>query len=244
MLQQRGSDRAILRIGGVAAVVGSILGMVGNLIHPATPIGDQEGVARVIAGSEIWVPVHLAIVVGIALMLGGLLAIRHSLGGGPAEPFARFGLVAAVAGATIGLVLVILDGVAARQLAQEWAAAPASEQSVALGLVHANETINLALASLFNLVFAAATFILFGLAVVSSRIYPRWLGWVAVAAGALSIVAGTIQAYVGEPTGASRVLTIIGPSVITSWLLVMGFLLLRMARATPVRTAVREAPAA
>jgi hypothetical protein len=82
------------------------------------------------------------------------------------------------------------------------------EKATALGLVHANETINFALASLFNFVFAAATFIRFGLAVALSSLYPRWLGWVAFVAGIASIVAGLIQAYVDEPLGASRVLTI------------------------------------
>jgi hypothetical protein len=66
--------------------------------------------------------------------------------------------------------------VAARQLAQEWASAAPGGKATALGLVHVNETINFALASLFNFVFAAATFILFGLAVVLSGVYPRWLG--------------------------------------------------------------------
>lgn len=223
-------DRSVLRLGGAAAVMGSVVGMVGNLVHPVTPIGDPEGVADVIAGSDGWVPIHLAIVLGIALMAGGLVAIRHAIQDGIGGVFARFGLVAGIIGATIGLVLVVLDGVAARQLAQEWAVAPAGEREVALALVHANETINFALASLFNFVFAAATFILFGLAVAASRRFPRWLGWVAVAAGVLSAAAGTIQASVGEPTEASRILTIIGPSVITAWLLVMGILLLREAR--------------
>jgi hypothetical protein len=89
---------------------------------------------------------------------------------------------------------------------------------------------NLGLASLFNFVFAATTFILFGLAVALSGVYPRWLGWAVFLAGVLSIGAGLIQAYVGEPTGASRILTIVGPTVITLWLLVMGFLLLQKAR--------------
>ena len=234
-------DRGVFRIGGLAAVVGALLGMVGNLIHPVTPIGDPEGVARVIAESQIWVPVHLAIVLGIVLMLGGLVAIRHSIRDGMAGALARFGIVAAIAGAVIGLVLVILDGVAARQLAQEWAAAPAAERQIALGLVHTNETINFALASLFNLVFAAATFILLGLAVALSDVYPKWLGWVAVAAGALSVVAGTVQATVGEPTESSRILTIIGPTVITLWLLLVGMLLLRKARAVSVRAVGVEA---
>ena len=225
-----GYGRWVGKIGGVAAIAGALLGMVGNLVHPATPIDDQAGAARVIAESGIWVPVHLAIVLGIVLMLGGLVAIRDSIRDGLSEALARYGLAAAVAGATIGLVLVILDGVAAHQLAQEWASASDPERHLALGLVHLNETINLALASLFNFVFAAVTFILFGLAVAVSGRYPRWLGWVAVLAGILSIAAGSIQASVGEPTGASRVLTIIGPTVITLWLLSMGIMLLRKVR--------------
>ena len=232
MRMQEASDDArwVFRLGGTSAIIGAILGGVGNLVHPVTPENDPVGVARVIADSDIWVPVHLAIVLGIALMLGGLVAVYHSIRGGLPGALARFGLFAAVAGATIGLVLVILDGVAARQLAQEWANAAPGGKATALGLVHVDETINFALASLFNFVFAAATFILFGLAVALSSVYPRWLGWVVFVAGVTSIGAGLIQAYVGEPTGASRILTIFGPTVITLWLLVIGIFLVRMGR--------------
>jgi Domain of unknown function (DUF4386) len=202
------------------------------------------GAAQVIADSDTWTPVHLAIVLAIFLMLGGLVAIYHSIRGGLPGALARFGLFAAVVGATIGLVLVILDGVAARQHAQEWASAAPGEKATALGLVHLNETLNFALASLFNFAFAAATFILFGLAVALSRIYPRWLGWAAVVAGVASVGAGLIQALVGEPTTASRVLTIFGPTVITLWLLIMGILLLRKVRACQARTVLAEAKGA
>jgi hypothetical protein len=229
--------RWVFRIGGVSAVTGAILGGVGNLVHPVTPEHDPVGVARVIADSDGWVLVHLVIVLGIFLMLGGLVAVSHSIRGGLPGALARFGLFAAVAGVTIGLVLVILDGVAARQLAQEWASAAPPEQATALGLVHVNETINFALASLFNFVFAAATFILFGLAVALSDVYPRPLGWVAIAAGIGSLAAGLVQASVGEPTGASRVLTIIGPTLITGWLLVIGILLVTRVRRGSARPA-------
>ena len=239
---RNGADekRWVYLLGGAAAVVGSVLAGVGNLLHPVTPEGDPEGVASVIADSQIWTPVHLVIVLGIFLMLGGLIAIYHSIRGGLSGALARFGLFAALAGATIGLVLVILDGVAARQLAREWASAAPGDKAIALGLVHVNETLNFALASLFNFVFAAATFILFGLAVAISGVYPRWLGWAVFVAGVASIAAGLVQALVGEPTTASRVLTIFGPTVITLWELVIGILLLRRARAARIQQVERR----
>jgi hypothetical protein len=224
------SDRWVFMIGGIAAIVGSLMGMVGNLIHPATPLDDPEGVARVIAESDAWTLIHLVIVFGIVLMLGGLVALFRSIRGGVAGALARFGLAAGIAGIAIGVVLVILDGVAAKQLADQWAAAPPEEAAIALHIVLANETINFALASSFNIVFAGMTFIPFGLAVALSGVYRPWLGWIVVVAGIASVGAGLIQAFIGEPTMASRVLTIIGPTVITLWLLMIGILLVRQAR--------------
>jgi len=64
----------------------------------------------------------------------------------------------------------------------------------------------------------------------------RWLGWTAVFAGVGSIAAGLVQAFTGEPTVVSLILTIIGPTVISLWLLVTGVLMGRKApllRSTP-----------
>ncbi len=236
-LPRTDSDRWIFMIGGWAAIVGSLMGMVGNLLHPQTPIGDPLGTAQVIAESDSWVPLHLLIVFGISLMLLGLFALYRSITGSLPEALAKFGMLAATVGIAIGLLLVIMDGVGARQLAEEWAQAPPDEQASALQIVTANETVNFSIASLFNFVFAGATFILFGLAIALGHNYPKWFGWVAVAAGILSVGAGTVQAYAGEPTEASRTLTIIGPTVITLWLLVAGTALIRRARATPEQRA-------
>jgi hypothetical protein len=223
-------DRHIFLIGGVAAIIGSLMGLVGNLVHPATPLDDPEGIARTIAESDAWTAIHLVIVFGIILMLGGLVALHHSIRGSPAGAFSRFGLAAGIVGIAIGVVLVILDGVAAKVLADQWAVAPQEERVAALRIVLANETVNFALASSFNIVFAGVTFILFGIAVALSGIYRGFLGWIVAVAGVLSVGAGLVQAIPGEPTTASRVLTIIGPTVITLWLLVIGVSLVRQAR--------------
>jgi hypothetical protein len=227
------SPRLTYLIGGWAAVIGSLMGMLGNLLHPDTPFDDPEGTADVIAGSGGWITLHLVIVVGVFLMLLGLYALYRSITGPVPQALAQFGMLAAVVGVTVGLLLVIMDGVAARQLAEEWAATPPEEQAIAVRLLGANETVNFSVASLFNLIFAGATFIFFGLALVTGRDYHRWFGWIAVAAGLLSIGAGLVQAYAGEPTEATRLLTIIGPTVITFWLLSLGTVLIRRSGRLP-----------
>jgi FtsH-binding integral membrane protein len=222
-------EGSIFRIGSVAGIVGSLLAMVGNLLHPATPSGDPEGVAQTVAQSESWVLVHLVIVVGLILMLGGLVAISRSIEGGLPGALARLGSVAAVAGVTVGVILVIVDGVAAKHLADAWEAAPPDQAAVALGVVLAEEAINFALASLFNILFAGVTFILLGLAVAWSKEYPRWLGWVVVVAGVGSVPVGLVQAYTGESIGFTRIATIIFPTIITLWVVGMSVLILRKA---------------
>jgi hypothetical protein len=225
----RPEEAGIFRIGSVAGIGGALLAMVGNLLHPATPIGDPQGVAQTIARSENWVLIHLVIVVGLILMLGGLVAISRSIEGGVAGALAQLGSVAAVAGVTVGVVLVIVDGVAAKHLAEAWEVAPPEEAATALRVVLAEEAINFALAALFNILFAGVTFILLGLAVASSGEYPRWLGWVVVVAGVGSVPVGLVQAYTGESIGFTRIATIIFPTIITLWVVVMSVLVLREA---------------
>jgi hypothetical protein len=227
----RREEGVIFRIGSVAGILGALLAMVGNLLHPATPSGDPQGVARTIAQSERWVLVHLVIVVGLIIMLGGLVAICRSIEGGVAGALAQLGYVAAVSGVTVGVVLVIVDGVAAKHLADAWEAAP-PEEAAALQVVVAEEAINFALAALFNLLFAGVTFILLGLAVALSGEYPGWLGWVAVVAGVGSVPVGLVQAYTGESIGFTRIATIIFPTIITLWVAGMSVLLWRKATST------------
>lgn len=222
------ADEWTIKLGALMGVIGALLGMAGNLMHPVTPAGDPEGVARVIAGSEAWIAVHLVIVVGLILMLGGLVAIGRSLqieDGVPAA-LARLGEVTAVAGITVGLILVTLDGLAAKHLADAWAHAPAAERTIALRLVTSEETFNFALAALFNILFAGATFILFGVATAKSRAFPGWLGWLVVIPGIGSAIVGLVQAYAGESTDLTRSLTIVFPTVITLWLATMGIVLM------------------
>jgi hypothetical protein len=224
-------NRWVPRMGGLSAIAGAILGMVGNLIHPATSgPGHPEATARVVAQSHIWIPVHLGLLVAFILMLGGLVAIHDSITGGLPGALARFGLAAAIVGATGGVVLVTLDGFAAKHLAESWLSSVPALRADALAAFKAEDSINFALLSPLNLVFAGFTFVLYGLAAALSDVYPRWLGWVAVAGGVGGGVSGVIQAYIGEPSALTTALGIAAPTTITLWLLIMGILLVRASR--------------
>jgi hypothetical protein len=225
------------RIGSVCAVLGALGAAIGNILHPVTPRDDPVGVARVIAESDAWTLIHVVIILGLILMFLGLVAIGDSIDGGGSGALARLGVHAAAVGTTLGLATVILDGVGAKQLADQWAAAPEATKGVALGLVSTNETLNFALAGMFNLSFAGVPFILLGFAVALDSVYPRWLGWLAAFAGLGSVAAGLVQAFTGEPTVASLVLTIIGPTIISLWVLVMGVLMARRTASVASRVA-------
>ena len=224
-------QRWVYRIGGGSAIAGAIIGLVGNLAHPVTAgPDDPEATARVVAESQIWVPLHLALLVAFVLMLGGLVAIHDSIEGGLAAALARFGLASAVVGTTVGVVLITLDGFAAKHLAESWLSAPPDLRASAIGSFRAEDSINFALLSPLNLVFAGFTFILYGLAVAFSDTYPRWLGWTVAAGGAGGSVSGVIQSYIGEPVGITTALGIAAPTVITVWLFSMGILVFRKGR--------------
>jgi Domain of unknown function (DUF4386) len=189
-------DRWAFRVGGGSAMLGAILGLVGNLIHPGTsgPAHPAE-TARVVAHSSIWIPLHVALLVSFIFMLGGLVAIHDSITRGRAAVVARFGLIAAIVGTAGGVVLLSLDGFAAKHLADSWLAAPSTLRASALASFRAEDSINFALLSPLNLVFAGFTFVLFGVAAAQSGVYPRWLGLVAVVGGVGGAVSGVIQAY-------------------------------------------------
>ena len=223
-------SRGVRRAGALAALVGAVASGVGNLVHPVTPRDGEAGVAAAIAGSAHWTTIHLVIAGGILLLFVGLVTIGLSMTG-PAgvEPLVRFGIYAAIIGTTLGLLTVILDGVAAKQLANQWSRAAGADQAIALASVSTNETINFAIAGLFNMTFAGFPFILMGLAMTKSANYRHWFGWIAVVAGCGSVAAGLFQSISGVPTLTSLVLTIIGPTVIVLWMAAAGVMLWRQA---------------
>jgi hypothetical protein len=204
MADRPGDRRWAFRIGGASAVLGALVGLVGNLLHPATSgPADPAATARVVAESQIWIPVHLALVVAFELMLGGLVGIHDSITGGlpvrsrgsdwPRRPLAP-------RSASCSSRSTVRREASRRRMAGRARGGSGGSPR----RIRAVDSINFALISPLNLVFAGITFVLFGLAAALSGVYPRWSGWVVAAAGVAWAVSGVIRRTSENPLGSRK----------------------------------------
>jgi len=224
------TDRVLFKAGSISAIVGAILAFIVNILHPRTSeFGNPEALLQLIARSSIWVPDHIGILLAVLLTLGGLVAIYRSIPAGPGGSWARLAVVAALVSASVSVVLIGTDGIAAKEVAVAWANAPAAEKVAAFYAANVLEQINFGLFSFFIFVYFGVTTILYGLAVATSEVFPVWLGWLAVLDGIGAALVGLVQATRGPSVLVTNVLFPIVSLIATVWVLIMGVLLWRKA---------------
>lgn len=223
-------EQSLSRIGAISAIVGAIFALVVNLLHPrSASLQDPEAFLRMIAQSTIWIGDHVGIVFAVLMITGGLVAIAHSIADERGAGWAHLGEVGALVSAGVLCVLMATDGITIKALATAWANAPAAEKAGMFRVGHALALINFAIFSVWTVVFFGVTIFLYGLAILRSAAYPKWLGWVAVLASIGSALIGLNLAYRGPSTLVANVLFPIFSIIITLWVLAMGILLWRKA---------------
>lgn len=112
-----------------------------------------------------------------------------------------------------------------------WVNAPAAEKAIALGVADALKQVGFSLFSVWIFAFFGVTFILYGLAVALSDVYPKWLGWVALVVGTGGALVGLVQALQGPSVLVTVVLFVVGFILLTLRVSVMGVLMWRRAGA-------------
>jgi hypothetical protein len=124
--------------------------------------------------------VHLASVV---LIVGGLAVVGRTFADGPAREWARVGDVfLAVTGAVASVAVLVSAGL--KELADAWAAAAPSSQEAALAAFDATRRTWVYL-DLGGSVAVGLYLATLAAAVLSSRVYARWIGWAAALAAPL-----------------------------------------------------------
>ncbi|HEY2974666.1 MAG TPA: hypothetical protein VGJ48_19285 [Pyrinomonadaceae bacterium] len=224
-------EKTLLRTGAVCAILGSIISVAagmgfGNLTNEA----GTETVLRTIASrpSWYWPTVHLCFIIGAFLWVWAFNALANSLTSGISWTLGRLGAVTIMVGAAIHIVDSSISGFGLTALAHAWANAHASEQASLLLIA---DTLHFVLNGTWPSVhsyFHGVPFILAGLAVVFSRRYPAWLGWVGVVGGAGSLVGGMLM-FFGVSLGRQR-LFVVFAQIVSLWMVAMGVLMWRRAR--------------
>src|SRR3989454_6940536 len=103
-------ERTLTRIGAAAAVLGAVLGLVVNVLHPrVNDPANTKAFLRQVAESTIWVGDHVGIIFAMLLVTGGLVAVYRSITSGPGAAWARLGFAAALVSAGLGFVTVAVE---------------------------------------------------------------------------------------------------------------------------------------
>ncbi|HJR46460.1 MAG TPA: hypothetical protein VJ927_12740 [Actinomycetota bacterium] len=194
-------DRSVLRIGGAAAMAGAVLGLVANLLHPrASGVDTSREELQLVADSDIWLLDHYLIGWSLALAGVALVCIALSHATEPARSWGRVAFGFAIGSIAIAFAGIAVDGRALKEVADAWAASPDDPALIASG----DAVAQLAL-SLFNALIASlfgVTPIVFGVTMLMGERFPRWLGYLAIASGALGVLSSSMIYFAG-PTDLS-----------------------------------------
>ena len=210
---------------GVSLIVGAILTGVFNAVFPR--VGDPSDVVTVLTklgeNETLTQIASVGVAVGIWLILGGIAGVYRSISTGAVAPWARLGFYAFVVAAAIWTAsFAITLGQAAA--AAESGGSPAAGIPFTVGA-----TLYTAAISFFAMaVFANWTaIILLGIALSLNTLYPKWLGWVAIVLGVVTIPAVGIPLAFDGLTQTVDTTFMILAGLTTLWTLVLGIWITR-----------------
>lgn len=200
------NTRTLLRIGAAAAVLSVAAQIAAALLMPVAAVWDEEpaAAARAVAGATGWDAIWLVHLASVLLALVALAVVGRTFTDRPAREWARVGdVLLALTGAVAAVAVLVSAGL--KELADAWLATAPQSQEASLAAFDAakREWTFLDLGGTLGLGLYLTTL---AAAVLSSRLYPRWVGWAAAIAAPLLVVgivvelrwvAGTAMATVG-----------------------------------------------
>ncbi|MGH7607390.1 MAG: hypothetical protein ACREME_08625 [Gemmatimonadales bacterium] len=187
-------ERAAARkLGGALALVGALVYLAGLLWHGDLPDATTAMALAHVAERPDWHLIHLLAIGGALLWVGAFAAVAHALPAGVGRLLARLAVLAIAVGAAVFIVHYSIDGYRLKHIADAWRAATGAEREA---LLRVAQTLLGILGGTFRsyiMCLYGLPFILLGLAIARSALYPAWFGWVAVVAGSGALVTGAVQ---------------------------------------------------
>ena len=216
--------RPLLRIGSIAFLAGAIIAIVSTAFHPSTEDPSNHPlVFAEYASDDSWIAVHIGQLAGVIMVFdGGFVALYRLLvqsESSTASILAWIGLALTTMTASAFAVLQAVDGIANKLAVDSWVAAPPEEKAITFRVAEGIRFIEYGTNSIFRILQGLVA-IMFGVAIVKSKLLSRWIGGAGVVIGAVTIYAGLEVAYLGF----GGLTTIIGISMIIYfiWVGILG----------------------
>jgi hypothetical protein len=205
------------RIGGIGLIIGGILTIVGNLMvpRPEDPsnlanyvkvFADDPDLARI---------AFVLVLLGLWALVDGFAAVYRSIPSGAGSAWARLGFYGIIAATSVFSVATALALATAK-------AAGAGTEATAASLIAAAD-------SAFGVsVLAYWTALLFiGIGIAASSIYPKWIGWVLIIAGAVAAISGSIPRIFEASSEATELVFAAGALATSAMSLILGIIVTR-----------------
>ncbi|MBI1878113.1 MAG: hypothetical protein HYR94_07790 [Chloroflexi bacterium] len=186
------STQMLYRLGGVAVLVGGVLGALSEALHPA----DPEGPATLAEYARVAQPVHLLMFVGVILLLLGLPAVyvRQSHKAG------ILGLVGFVL-LFFGLSLVALPHSVIDFDLLPTLVAQVPDQVMPIMMAEAEDPFVAFMGMIAFPTLLVGT-VLLAISTIRARVFPSWPAWLLLGAVALNLIENLIFNVPGVEVGA------------------------------------------
>jgi len=183
-------NRAELRVGSIAMLLGGVGGFVASLFHPHPP-HQTDALLRLLVAAPHWSQLHFLIMLSVAFMVCGLAILTRNLADPTARALGTLGRYLVILGGSVYLVEIMIDGGATKYFADRWSEAADPAQKAALfNSADVAAHIWFSLFPVFAGVFIGLAFMVIGAAVTWSENFPRWLGLWGIFGGTLCFISG------------------------------------------------------
>jgi hypothetical protein len=194
-------QRPLLRIGSILFIAGMVIAIVSTAIHPSTEDPSNHSlVFAEYANDDSWIAVHIGQFAGVIIVFAGGFVVLYYLlvqsKSNTASVLAWIGLALAIMTASAFAVLQAVDRIAQKRAVDSWVAAPSEDKAITFRVAEGIRFIEYGTNSIFRILQGTLA-IIFGVAIVKSKLLSRWIGGAGVIIGAVTIYAGLEVAYLG-----------------------------------------------
>ena len=211
----------------VAGVISFVLFISLLPTEPSEILGEDpvDALQKMVDDRALWLVAHIFGAFAIPLIVVGQCALTRSI----ETAWGRAALTTAVVGMAVFLVLIGTNGFGIRGVAVLWDNNPQQQESLIL-VAQAIESVLSGLWGMTLSLVVGVPIVLYGVAILASNAYPRWIGWPAIVIGLGGTALGLAVAWEGalakSPNDELDGFFVFVP-LTGVWLLVMAVLLWR-----------------